>query len=227
MLVLAHDFGGAPSKLAARACLGSSRVVGVNGRMRTSSRRRFTPASLTPLRSSAIAVIGCFFGSALSLRMVEEMLACPRHLVDAETIPQWGLKFAGLQPTASVGEPSPFEQNMVHLDAVVSASPEEHWLWRAVDQDGSSRILVKRAVAQRPPDACSQAPQKQGRPFCVLVTERGGYAAAQAEIMARVVEHGSTGPNNRVETPINPTRRRADHEGGQVAAARSTLPFRS
>jgi putative transposase len=97
-----------------------------------------------------------YFRFPLSLRMVEEMLAARGIAVTYETIRQWGLKF-GREFANRIWRRTPRRGDKWHLDEVViTIVGQKHWLWRAVDQEGSFSMFWSRADAtRRPPNACS------------------------------------------------------------------------
>ena len=117
-----------------------------------------------------------------------------------------------------------------HLDElVISVAGKKHWLWRAVDQDGF--VLDVLVQSRRDKEAAKRLfrklLKKQGRAPRVLVTDKlKSYAAAKREIMPGVEHRQHKGLNNRAENSHQPPTQ-TDHEAVQVAAARSTLPFRS
>ena len=77
-----------------------------------------------------------YFRFALSLRMVEEMLAARGIEVTYETVRRWALKFAQKAARRIRARRSTFGDKW-HLDEVViTINGKKHWLWRAVDQFG-------------------------------------------------------------------------------------------
>src|SRR5260370_7046174 len=73
---------------------------------------------------------------ALSLRVVGEMLAARGICVTYETERQWGKKF-GRAFSDQIRQRAPARGDKWHMDeVVVSIAGEQHWLWRAVDQNG-------------------------------------------------------------------------------------------
>jgi putative transposase len=135
-----------------------------------------------------------YFRFPLSLRMVEEMLAARGICVTYETVRRWGKKF----PHAT-------------RQVVVTIAGEQHWLWRAVDQNG----FVLDALIQRRRD--SRAAQRLMRrllksavtPPRVMVTDKlRSYGAARAKMGLRVEHRQHKGLNNRAENSHQPTRRR-------------------
>src|SRR5665213_1357070 len=86
-----------------------------------------------------------YFRFPLSLRMVEEILAARGICVTYETVRQWGKKF-GKAFSDQIRQRAPARGDKWHMDeVVVSIAGEQHWLWRAVDQNGFVLdVLVQR-----------------------------------------------------------------------------------
>src|SRR5918911_211464 len=147
----------------------------------------------------------------LSLRHVDEILAARGIVVSHETIRQWGLKF-GQAFANQIRRRLPRAGDKWHLDEVaVKISGVQHWLWRAVDQDGMVLdILVQRRRDTRAAKRLlRKLLRKQCRPPRVLVTDKlASYAAAKREVMPGVEHRRHRGLNNRAENSHRPTRRR-------------------
>jgi putative transposase len=78
-----------------------------------------------------------YFRFPLSLRHVDEILAARGVAVNHETVRQRGLKF-GQGFASQIRRRLPRAGDKWHLDeVVVKVSGVQHWLWRAVDQDGT------------------------------------------------------------------------------------------
>ena len=86
-----------------------------------------------------------YFRFPLSLRMVEEMLAARGIIVSHESVRQWALKF-GQAFANQIRRRLPCMGDKWHLDeAAMKIAGQKHWLWRAVDQDGTVLdVLVQR-----------------------------------------------------------------------------------
>lgn len=110
-------------------------------------RHRFPPEVIS-------YAVWLYFRFPLSLRMVEEMLAARGIGVTYETVRQWGRKF-GKPFSDRIRQRAPARGDKWHLDEVViSIAGEQHWLWRAVDQNG----FVLDVLIQRRRDArCAAA----------------------------------------------------------------------
>ena len=130
-------------------------------------RHRFPPEVIS-------YAVWLYFRFPLSLRMVEEMLAARGIGVTYETVPQWGRKF-GKPFSDRIRQRAPARGDKWHLDEVViSIAGEQHWLWRAVDQDGFVLdVLIQRRrnsrVAQR---LMKKLLKSAGTPPRVMITDK-------------------------------------------------------
>ena len=97
-----------------------------------------------------IYAVWLYFRFPLSLRMVEEMLAARGICVTYETVRQWGKKF-GKAFSDQIRRRAPARGDKWYMDeVVVSIAGEQHWLWRAVDQNGFVLdVLVQRRRDRR------------------------------------------------------------------------------
>src|SRR3954453_15783223 len=125
-----------------------------------------------------------YFRFPLSLRMVGEMLAARGIAVTYETIRQWGLKF-GREFANRIRRRAPRRGDKWHLDEVViPIAGTKHWLWRAVDQEGT--VLDVLVQSRRDKRAAKRLLRKlltrQRRPPRVMVTDKlASYPAAKRE----------------------------------------------
>jgi putative transposase len=176
-----------------------------------------TPAAKSPYAGHRFPpeVIGhavwLHFRFPLGLRMVEEMLAARGILVSHETVRQWGLKF-GQGFANEIRRRLPRPGDKWHLDEVViTIAGRKHWLWRAVDQDGT--VLDALVQSRRDKKAAKRLLRKllkrQTRPPRVMITDKlASYPAAKKELMPGVEHRRHKGLNNRAENSHQPTRRR-------------------
>jgi putative transposase len=152
-----------------------------------------------------------YFRFPLSLRNVDEILAARGVIVSHETVRQWALKF-GQGFANQIRRRLPQAGDKWHLDeVVVKIAGVQHWLWRAVDQDGIVLdILVQsRRDKQAAKRLLRKLLKKQARPPRVMVTDKlASYGAAKREIMPGVEHRQHKGLNNRAENSHQPTRRR-------------------
>ncbi|MFK4531883.1 transposase-like protein [Bradyrhizobium ottawaense] len=152
-----------------------------------------------------------YFRFPLSLRTVEEMLAARGIGVTYETVRQWGRKF-GKPFSDRIRQRAPARGDKWHLDEVViSIAGEQHWLWRAVDQNGFVLdVLIQRRRDSRAAQRLMKKLLKSaGPPPRVMITDKlRSYGAARAT-MGFHVEH-------RGDVPIAVELSRADVAGMNV-----------
>src|SRR3954463_7864753 len=152
-----------------------------------------------------------YFRFPLSLRMVEEMLAARGIVVSHETVRQWALKF-GQDFANRIRRRLPQAGDKWHLDeAAIKIAGVQHWLWRAVDQNGM--VLDVLVQSRRDKQAAKRLLRKLLKRQCrtprVMVTDKlPSYGAAKREVMAGVEHRQHKGLNNRAENSHQPTRRR-------------------
>ena len=152
-----------------------------------------------------------YFRFPLSLRRVEEILAARGVCVTNETVRQWGKKF-GKAFSDRIRRRAPARGDKWHLDeVVVSIGGEQHWLWRAVDQNGFVLdVLVQRRRDTRAAQRLMRKLLKSAvTPPRVMITDKlRSYGAARAKMGLRVEHRPHKGLNNRAENSHQPTRRR-------------------
>jgi putative transposase len=155
----------------------------------------------------------------LSYRDVEEVLAERGIGVTYETIRQWSQKF-GQTFANNLRRRRARPGDKWHLDEVfLKITGKKHYLWRAVDQDGTvldilvqsrrtkaaGALWAKKFLAQRAPKllkGCTYVPR-------VLITDKlASYGAAKREVLPSVEHRQSRYLNNRAETSHQPTRKR-------------------
>jgi putative transposase len=143
--------------------------------------------------------------------MVEELLAARSIVVSYETVRQWALRF-GQVFANPIRRRLPAAGDKWHMDEVViTISGVKHWLWRAVDQNGTVLdILVQRRRDTRAAKRLLRKLMKrQCRPPRVMITDKlASYGAAKREVMPAVEHRKHKGLNNRAENSHQPTRQR-------------------
>jgi putative transposase len=143
------------------------------------------------------------------LRMVEEMLATRGICVTYETVRQWGRSSARHSPIRSARARLLAATNDIWMRSS-SRSPEPHWLWRAVDQNGIVLdVLVQRRSDTRAPQRLMKRLLKSAIiPPRVMITDKfRSYGAARGKMGLEVEHRQHKGLNNRAENS-QPTRRR-------------------
>ena len=152
-----------------------------------------------------------YFRFALSYRDVEELLAERGVLLTYETIRQWCQKFGqGYANELRRRRPRPGDK--WHLDEVfVSIRGVQHYLWRAVDQDGNVLDILVQSRRDR------AAAKKFFRrllkrltyvPRVVITDKLASYGAARREVLPSVEHRQHKRLNNRAENSHQPTRER-------------------
>ena len=167
-------------------------------------RHRFPPEVISH-------AVWLYFRFPLSLRMVEEMLVERGICVTYETVRQWGKKF-GRSFADQIRRRAPARGDKWHLDeVVVTIAGEQHWLWRAVDQNG----FVLDVLVQRRRDATAarrlmrRLLQFAATPPRVMITDKlRSYGAARVKMGLQIEHRQHKGLNNRAENSHQPTRRR-------------------
>ncbi len=147
-----------------------------------------------------------YFRFALSYRDVEELLAERGVILTYETVRQWCQKF-GQSYANELRRRHPRPGDKWHLDEVfVTINGRTHYLWRAVDQDGT--VLDILVQPRRDKAAAVQFLRKllKGRAYVprVVITDKlASYGAALRAVLPSV-----EGLNNRAENSHQPTRER-------------------
>jgi putative transposase len=165
-----------------------------------------------PLLSTQIIahVVWLYFRFPLSLGLVEEMLLERGILVSYETVRRWALKF-GSDYARRLKRKQPSRYDIWHLDeVVVTIAGQQHWLWRAVDQDGC--VLDEIVQTRRDPKAAKRLLKRllkrQGCPPRRMLTDKlSTCAAARRQIMPRIEHRSHKGLNNRAENSHLPLRK--------------------
>jgi len=152
-----------------------------------------------------------YFRFALSYRDVEELLAERGVIVTYETVRQWSRKF-GQTYANTLRRQRPRPGDKWHLDEVfIGIHGVQHYLWRAVDQDGNVLdILVQR---RRDRVAAKKFFRRLLKdlayvPRVVITDKLASYGAAKREVLPSVEHRQHKRRNNRAENSHQPTRER-------------------
>ena len=156
----------------------------------------------------AVWLYHCF---TLSLRDVELILAARGIVVSSESIREWGLRFGRIFANM-LKRRRPRPGDKWYMDEVfVRIRGKQHYLWRAVDQDGN--VLDILVQSRRSATAARRFFRKllKGLRYVprVIVTDKlKSYAAAKRKILPSIEHRQSRYLNNRAEVSHQPTRRR-------------------
>ncbi|MEY9138762.1 putative transposase [Bradyrhizobium diazoefficiens] len=167
-------------------------------------RHRFPPEVIS-------YAVWLYFRFPLSLRMVEEVVAARGIGVTMRPCASGDGNSASRSPIGSASA-LPARGDKWHLDEVViSIAGEQHWLWRAVDQNGFVLdVLIQRRRDSRAAQLLMKKLLKSaGTPPRVMITDKlRSYGAARAKMGFHVEHRQHKALNNRAENSHQPTRRR-------------------
>jgi putative transposase len=148
---------------------------------------------------------------SLSLRDVELLLAERGVVVSYETVRRWCKKFAA-SFAARLRRRRPRPGDKWHMDEVfIRIQGVQHYLWRAVDQDGV--VLDVLVQARRDANAAKRFFRRllkglQSVPRVIVTDKLRSYGVARRQLLPRVEHRQSRYLNNRAENSHRPTRRR-------------------
>src|ERR1700749_649577 len=132
-----------------------------------------------------------FYFFILSLRDVERIFAASGIVVSYEGIRQWGLRFGRLFANA-LKRRRPRPGDKWFLDEVfIRIAGKQHYLWRAVDQDGQVLDILVQSKRNAKADKRFFRKLLRGLQYAprVIITDKlKSYAAAKREILPHV-EH--------------------------------------
>jgi putative transposase len=152
-----------------------------------------------------------YFRFPLSHRDVEELLFVRGVVVSYEAIRKWCRKF-GQQYANQLRRRRPRPGNKWHLDEVfITINKERHYLWRAVDQDGTVLdILMQRRRHKKAAKKFFRKRLKRCQyvPWVLITDKLKSYGAAQRESLPSVEHRQYRYLNNRAENSHQPTRQR-------------------
>jgi putative transposase len=148
---------------------------------------------------------------SLSYCDVEELLFARGVIVSYEALRKWCRKFGqGYANQLRRRRPQPGDK--WHLDEVfLTIKGERHYLWRAVDQDGT--VLDILVQSRRNKQAAKKFFRKllkgcQYMPRVIITDQLKSYGAAKRELLPGVEHRQHCYLNNRAENSHQPTRQR-------------------
>ncbi len=167
-------------------------------------RHRFPPAIIGH-------AVWLYFRFALSYRDVEELLAERGVVLTYETVRQWCRKF-GQGYANALCRRRPRTGDKWHLDEVfISINGVQHYLWRAVDQDGNVLDILVQSRRHKAAARIFFRRLLKGLayvPRVVITDTLASYGAAKREVLPRVEHRQHKRLNNRAENAHQPTRER-------------------
>jgi putative transposase len=152
-----------------------------------------------------------YYRFCLSYRDVEELLFARGIIVTYETIRQWCRTF-GPDYANQLRRRRPRPGDKWHMDEVcLTINGAQHYLWRAVDQDGY--VLDLLVQSRRNKTAAKKFFRKLLKrlryvPRVIITDKLKSYGAAKREILPGVDHRQHRYLNNRAENSHQPTRQR-------------------
>jgi len=152
-----------------------------------------------------------YFRFALRYRDVEELLAARGVILTYETVRQWCRKF-GQTYANELRRRRPRPGDTWYLDEVfISINGQQHYLWRAVDQDGT--VLDILVQSRRDKAAAKKFFRRLLKglasvPRVIISDKLASYGAAKRDVLPSVEHRQHKRLNNRAEHSHQPTRER-------------------
>ncbi len=152
-----------------------------------------------------------YFRFALSYRDVEELLAERGVIFTYEAVRQWCRKFGQTYANA-LRRRRPRPGDKWHLDEVfVQINGQQHYLWRAVDQDGNVLDILVQPRRDKRAAVKFLRRLRKGMAYVPRVVSTDKLAsdgAARREVLPSVEHRRHKGLHNRAENSHQPTRER-------------------
>ena len=170
--------------------------------MNTYKRHRFPPDII----SYAVWV---YYRFNLSHRDVEDLLAERGITVSYETIRLWCIKFGPKYSRRLKRKHQGFGETFYIDEVFVKINGKQHYLWRAVDQDGE--VVDVFLQARRDGNAAKRFFRRLlrshgGEPRKIVTDKLRSYGVAHREIIPEAIHDASQYANNRAEQSHEPTR---------------------
>ena len=150
-----------------------------------------------------------YFRFNLSHRDIEDLLAQRGIIVTRESIRLWCNKF-GSKYAARVRKRHQGYGDTFFIDEVfIKIDGEQHYLWRAVDQDGEvvDVFLQRRCDAKAAKRFFKRMLKKhKGEPRKIVTDKLRSYGVAHRELIPETIHNTEKYANNRAELSHQPTR---------------------
>jgi len=172
--------------------------------MNTYKHHRFPPDIIS-------YAVWLYYRFNLSHRDIEDLLAERSNVVSREAIRLWCIKFGALYARRLKRKHRGYGDTFFIDEVFVKINGKQHYLWRAVDQDGEVvdvYLQAKRdgAAAKR---FFKRLIRSHGNEPRKIVTDKlGNYGVAHRELIPEVIHDTSQYANNRAEQSHEPTRER-------------------
>jgi len=172
--------------------------------MNTYKRHRFPPDIIS-------YAVWLYYRFNLSHRDIEDLLAERGITVSHESIRLWCIKFGARYARRLKRKHNGFGDTFYLDEVFVRINGKQHYLWRAVDQDGE---VVDVYLQARRDGATAKRFFKRllrshgGEPRKIVTDKLRSYGVAHRELMPEVIHDTSQYANNRAEQSHEPTRMR-------------------
>ena len=170
--------------------------------MNTYKRHRFPPDIIS-------YTVWLYYRFNLSHRDIEDLLAERGITVSYETIRLWCIKFGALYSRRLKRRHQGYGDTFFIDEAFVKINGKQHYLWRAVDQDGE--VVDVFLQARRDGSSAKHFFRRLlrsygGEPRKIVTDKLRSYGVARRELIPEVIHVPDQYANNRVEQSHEPTR---------------------
>ena len=170
--------------------------------MNTYKRHRFPPDIIS-------YAVWLYFRFNLSHRDIEDLFAQRGIIVSYESIRLWCIKFGRIYARRLKRHHQGYGDTFYIDEVFVKINGKQHYLWRAVDQDGE---IVDVFLQSRRDGAAAKRFFKRllqrhgGEPREIVTDKLQSYGVAQRELIPDTIHNTAQYANNRAELSHQPTR---------------------
>ncbi len=170
--------------------------------MNTYERHRFPPDIIS-------YAVWLYYRFNLSHRDIEDLLAERGITVSRETIRLWCIKFGAIYSRRLKRKHRGYGDTFFIDEVFVKINGKQHYLWRAVDQDGE--VVDVYLQAKRDGAAAKRFFRRllrnhRGEPRKIVTDELRSYGVAHRELLPETIHSNKQYENNRVEQSHEATR---------------------
>jgi putative transposase len=172
--------------------------------MHTYKRHRFPPDIIS-------YAVWLYYRFNLSHRDIEDLLAKRGITVSYESIRLWCIKFGALYTRGLKRKHRGYGDTFFIDEVFVKINGKQHYLWRAVDQDGEVvdvYLQAKRDGATAKRFFRRLLRSHGGEPRKIVTDKLRSYGVAHRELIPEVIHSTQQYENNRAELSHEPTRAR-------------------
>ena len=172
--------------------------------MNTYRRHRYPPEIIS-------YVVWLYFKYNLSHGDIEDILAQRGIIVSYESIRLWCIKFGSVYSKRLIRKHRGYGDTFYIDEVFVKINGKQHYLWRAVDQDGEVvdvYLQTKRDAATAKRFFKRLIRKSKGEPRKIVTDKLRSYGVAHREIMPEAIHVTDQYANNRAEQSHQPTRTR-------------------